>query len=93
MTLICPVLNLISMFQNAVLFLNYFGFLHIFYLLFCTGHVRGHLNFRGIAIKLFDIVFMFKIFDKSIDMDDYWWISRHQSFRLGPFRQPVFAYK
>ena len=33
--------------------------LHMFYLLFCTRHVRGHLNFHGIAIKLFDIVFMF----------------------------------
>ena len=26
--------------------------LHIFYLLFCTGHIRGHLGFHGIAIKL-----------------------------------------
>ena len=36
--------------------------LHIFYLLFGTGHVPGHLNFHGIAgiaIKPFDIVFMF----------------------------------
>ena len=33
--------------------------LHKFYLLFCTGYIRGHLNFHGIAIKLFDIVFMF----------------------------------
>ena len=36
-----------------------FQFLHVFNFLFCTGHVRRHLNFHGIMIKLFDIVFMF----------------------------------
>ena len=61
---------------------------HVFYFLFCTGHVRGHLNFHGIAITFFDIVFMFKIFNKIIDMDDYRWISWYQSFVLGPFHQP-----
>ena len=33
--------------------------LQIFYLLFCTEHVTVHFNFHGIAINLFDIVFMF----------------------------------
>ena len=51
-----------------------FWFLHVFYFLFCTGHEREHLNFHGIVITLFDIVFMFKIFNKSIDMDDNRWI-------------------
>ena len=47
MTLICPVLNLISMFQNVLQKPS------------ILKHVRGHLNFHEIAIKHFDIVFMF----------------------------------
>ena len=53
-----------------------FLFLHMYFIFsLCTGHERGHLNFHGITINLFDIVFMFKIFNKSIDNDDNRWIS------------------
>ena len=48
-------LNIDSKFNTGQI-MSYFVFLRVFYLLFCTGHVRGRLNFHGIAIKLFDII-------------------------------------
>ena len=52
-------------------------FLHKFYLLFCTGYIRGHLNLHGIVIK--HLAFLYKIFNKSIHMDDNRLMSWNQS--------------
>ena len=43
--------------------------LHKLYLLFYRGYIRGH-KFPGNSNKTFTTVFLYKIFNKSIHMDD-----------------------
>ena len=56
--------NLIQ--QQISVILSYFSFYKYFILFFCTGRVREHLNFHGIVIKLFDIVFVSRSLTKAL---------------------------
>ena len=85
MTLICPVLNLISMFQNI-------------YIKFNTGQIndrtcKGTLKFPWDSDNTFAIAFLFKTFNKRIDMVYKRRTSWYQSFCKIPFLQPVLCHE
>ena len=78
MTLICPVLNLILKFQNVLQKHSILTYQRTF-------------RFPWNSDKTFTIAFLYKIFNKSIYMDDNRCFSWYQSFGLGPFIQPEYG--